>query len=315
MPFQPLRCPPPGSTIAVVAPAGPASEEHTRAVPALLAERGYVARLYPSCEVRAAGPFGHLAGPDAARLADLHAAIADETNAAVWCLRGGYGSGRLLQAIDTGLIRRHPKPLIGYSDITALHALWFREGLLALHAPMPASDLVRPGRQADADAVFAWLQQGLRAGTVLAPERAADAPRHAGVAGVARGRLVGGNLSLIAAGCGTPWQLDTRGALLFLEDVSESLYRVDRMLLQLRHAGLLDAAAGFVLGSFTEDDDPRAVVEAELLPTHKPILGGWPAGHGTPNRPLPMGALVALDAGAGTLTLLQDVLVQHAPRG
>lgn len=301
MPFRPLRCPPPGATIAIVAPAGPAEEAAVRAVPALLAARGYVARLYPSCEARA----GYLAGSDAARLADLHAAIADERNAAVWCLRGGYGSGRLLEHIDAGLLRRHPKPLIGYSDITALHALWFREGLLALHAPMPASDLVKPGREADADALFGCLQQGLRAGTVLAPGLASEAPRQGGVAS---GRLVGGNLSLVAALCGTPWQLDTRGAVLFIEDVSESLYRVDRLLLQLRHAGVLDAAAGFLLGSFTEDEDPRAVVEAELLHLGKPVLGGWPAGHGTPNRPLPMGSLVQLDATAGTLTIAQDVL-------
>ncbi len=306
MPFEPLRCPPPGSTIAVVAPAGPATEEHTRAVPGLLAQRGYTARLYPSCEARAAGEFSHLAGPDAARLADQHAAIADERNAALWCLRGGYGSARLLQGIDTDIIRRHPKPLIGYSDITALHALWFREGLLALHAPMLASDLVRPGHEADADAIFGWLQQGLRAGTVLAPELPADAPRQPGVA---QGRLVGGNLSLVAAGCGTPWQLDTRGAVLFIEDVGEAIHRVDRMLLQLRHAGLLDAAAGFLLGSFTEDEDPQAVVQAELMRYGKPVLGGWPAGHGVPNRPLPMGALVRLDAGAGTLVVEQDVLV------
>jgi muramoyltetrapeptide carboxypeptidase len=308
MSFAPLHCPPPGATIAIVAPAGPAPEAAVQAVPALLAARGYEARLYPSCEARD----GYLAGSDAARLADLHEAIADERNAAVWCLRGGYGSGRLLELIDTGLLHRHPKPLIGYSDITALHALYHQEGLLALHAPMPASDLVKPGREADADALFDWLAHGLAAGAVLAPELGAGAPRQAGSA---HGRLVGGNLSLIAALCGTPWQLDTHGAVLFIEDVSESPYRVDRMLLQLRHAGLLDAAAGFVLGSFTEDADPRAVVEAELLPTHKPILGGWPAGHGTPNRPLPMGALVALDATAGTLTLLQDVLVPAAPRG
>jgi len=311
MSFAPLRCPAPGSTIAIVAPAGPATEEQTRAVPALLAARGYQARLYPSCEARAGGPFGHLAGSDESRLADLHEAIADERNAAVWCLRGGYGSGRLLQHIDTALIRRHPKPLIGYSDITALHALWQREGLLALHAPMPASDLVRAGHEADADAVFAWLQQGLPCGTLLVPELATPA-LHA--PGVASGRLVGGNLTLVAALCGTPWQLDTRGAVLFIEDVSESLYRVDRLLLQLRHAGLLDAAAGFLLGSFAEDEDPFAVVGAELLPLcraqGKPLLGGWPAGHGVPNRPLPMGARVTLDATHGTLRVDQDVLLR-----
>ena len=301
MPFAPLHCPPPGATIAIIAPAGPASEEATRAVPALLAAQGYVARLYPSCAKRD----GHLAGADASRLADLHAAVADDNVAAIWCLRGGYGSGRLLQHIDCGVLRRHPKPLIGYSDITALHALWLREGLLALHAPMPASDLVTPGREADTEALFDWLRHGMLAGTRLAPALDADTSRQHGSA---QGRLVGGNLSLIAALCGTPWQIDTRGRILFIEDVSESVYRVDRLLLQLRHSGLLDAAAGFLLGSFTEDADPRAVIEAELLPLGKPLLGGWPAGHGTPNRPLPMGALVSLDATAGTLTMLQDVL-------
>ncbi|MBI3367323.1 MAG: LD-carboxypeptidase, partial [Burkholderiales bacterium] len=118
------------------------------------------------------------------------------------------------------------------------------------------------------------------------------------------------NLSLVAALCGTPWQLRTEGAILFIEDVSESLYRVDRLLWQLRQAGLLDAAAGFVLGSFTEDADPRAVLADALLSLGKPVLGGWPAGHGTPNRPLPLGVDVVLDAGAGTLTITEDVLVK-----
>lgn len=302
MSFAPLRCPPPGATIAIVAPAGPADEARCAAVPALLQDQGYVARLYPSCAARG----GYLAGSDAARLADLHAALADPSVAAIWCLRGGYGSGRLLAQIDTELLRRHAKPLVGYSDITALHALWFQQGLLALHAPMPASDLVLPGREADAAALFDWLAHGLRRGAVLRPELAANALQQGGVA---RGRLVGGNLSLLAALCGTPWQPDVRGALLFIEDVSETLYRVDRLLLQLRHAGLLQAAAGFVLGSFTEEDDPTPLLAAELLPLGKPVLGGWPAGHGTPNRPLPLGALVRLDARAGSLTTEQDVLL------
>ncbi|WP_234413627.1 LD-carboxypeptidase [Ideonella sp. A 288] len=302
MDYAPFRCLAPGATVAIVAPAGPADEAAVQAVPELVAAQGWRARLYPSCEARG----GWLAGPDDARLADLHAAIADERNAAVWCLRGGYGSGRLLDRIDVNLLRRHPKPLIGYSDITALHALWDRAGLLALHAPMPASDLVKPGREADAQALWHCLRDGLRAGTMLAPVLADGAMN---IAGRARGRLVGGNLSLIASLCGTPWQLRTQGRLLFLEDVSEATYRVDRLLLQLRLAGLLDAAAGFVLGSFTEDEDPRAVLDAVLRPLGKPVLGGWPAGHGTPNRPLPLGAMATLDAGAGTLTIEQDVLV------
>ena len=305
-PFQPLRCPPPGATIAIIAPAGPAQDHQVEAVPALLAAQGYQARLYPSCLARG----GYLAGSDAARLADLHAAFRDERNAAVWCLRGGYGSGRLLPDIDTALLQRHAKPLIGYSDITALHALFDRLGLLALHAPMPASDLIQAGREADAQAVFDWLRHGLRAGTRLAPQLAAElSTRAPHLPGKVSGRLVGGNLSLIASLCGTPWQLNCAGAVLFIEDVSESLYRVDRLLLQLRLAGLLDAAAGFLLGSFTEDEDPGALLREALLPLGKPVLGGWPAGHGTPNRPLPLGAQVTLDATAGSLTILQDVLL------
>ena len=303
MPHAPHRCLPPGATIAIIAPAGPADDEQLRKIPALLQTQGYKARLYPSCYARG----GYLAGSDADRLADLHAAFADEGNAAIWCLRGGYGSGRLLDRIDVELLRRHPRLLIGYSDITALHLLLDREGIVALHAPMPASDLTLAGREADAQALFDWLRDGLAAGTVLKPKLADRAVR---VAGTARGRLVGGNLSLLASLCGTPWQLRCEGAVLFIEDVSETLYRVDRLLLQLRLSGMLGAAAGIVLGSFTEDAGPHAVLSDALLPLGKPVLGGWPAGHGTPNRPLPLGAQVLLDAGAGTITVTEDVLVR-----
>lgn len=303
MPTRAHRCLAPGATIALIAPAGPIDDTQLRPVRALLAAHGYKARLFPSCHARG----GYLAGPDADRLADLHAAYSDDGIAAIWCLRGGYGAGRLLPGIDLALLRRHPRLLIGYSDITALHALLDREDQIALHAPMPASDLIRPGREDDAKALFDWLRDGLLAGSVLAPTLA-DGAFH--LPGSARGRLVGGNLSLIAALCGTPWQLRTEGAILFIEDVSESLYRVDRLLCQLKQSGLLDAAAGFVLGSFTEDADPRAVLADALLPLGKPVLGGWPAGHGTPNRPLPLGADVILDASAGTLTVTEDVLVK-----
>jgi muramoyltetrapeptide carboxypeptidase len=129
------------------------------------------------------------------------------------------------------------------------------------------------------------------------------------VPGRASGRLVGGNLSLVAALCGTPWQLRTAGALLFLEEVGESAYRIDRSLVQLRQAGLLQAAAGFVLGSFTDGDDATPVLQAHLGGLGKPVLAGWPTGHGTPHQPLPLGVAMALDAGAATLQLAQDFLV------
>jgi muramoyltetrapeptide carboxypeptidase len=148
---------------------------------------------------------------------------------------------------------------------------------------------------------------------VLAPELEPGEPVHPGVA---EGVLIGGNLSLVAALCGTPWAWNPHGAILFLEDVSESLYRVDRYLTQLQLAGVLHAVAGIVLGSFTESEAPEALLRERLLPLcrelGKPLLGGWPTGHGTPNRPLPLGLRVRLDAGAGTLTLLEPLA---APAG
>ena len=295
------RCLPPGATVAVVAPAGPVAAERLAQVPALLQAQGWVARVAPGCHQQQ----GFLAGSDHRRLADLQAALDDPTVAAVWCLRGGHGSGRLLPALNLAGLAAAPKPLIGYSDITALHLLLDREGLPALHAPMPASDLLLPGRGADAMALFTLLREGLHAGhTWCHPP--APGPLHRG--GVASGRLLGGNLSLLAASAGTPWQPDTRGRLLFIEEVGEAPYRVDRMLLQLQLAGMLAGVAGVLLGSFTEAEDCSAVLQDHLLALGVPLLAGWPAGHGTPNRPLPLGFMATLDADAGTLRFDQDVL-------
>ena len=294
-----------GDLVGVIAPAGPATAERVALVEPLFARFGLRTRLYPSCHARHS-QHDFLAGDDALRLADLHAAFADADVRAVFCLRGGWGSPRLLDRIDVALLREHVKPFIGYSDITALHALLQREGLVSFHAPMPASDLVIDGAEDDAAALFALLMQPLTAGRVFAPTLLPGAWH---VGGAASGRLVGGNLSLVAALAGTPWALDARGAILFLEDVSEALYRVDRLLTQLRQTGVADAAAGFLLGSFTEDADPTPLLREHLARLGKPVLAGWPAGHGQPNRALPLGAKATLDAAAGTLTLEQDVLV------
>ncbi len=301
MTLRTLRTLRPGDLIGVIAPAGPVAADQLDAVQALYARWGYRARLYPGCHADT----GYLAGPDALRLADLHKALADDAVAAIHCLRGGYGCMRLLDGIDAQLLQRKPKLLIGYSDITALHALWARHGLASLHAPMPASDLIKAGRLDDEYALFELLRDGLRAGAVLAP---ALQPGSLCVPGRAQGRLIGGNLSLVAALLGTPWAWQAQGAILFLEDVGEELYRVDRTLTQLRLAGVLGAVAGFVLGSFTEAASPTALLHDTLVALGKPLLGGWPAGHGTPNRSLPLGVRVALDAGAGQLMLQEDFL-------
>ena len=303
--FRPL---PSGALIGVIAPAGPAEPERIEAVAPMIEAQGYRARLFPGCTQRQ----GYLAGSDELRLADLHAAFADDEVAAIHCIRGGYGCMRLLDRVDRELVRRRPKLLIGYSDVTALHALLARVGLPSLHAPMAASDIVLPGREGDRDALFALLRGGLRAGDVLAPTLDGPVTRALHVPGVAEGPLVGGNLSLVASLLGTPWAWRVQGAILFLEDVNEEPYRVDRYLTQMRLAGVFDAVAGIVLGSFTEAASPEPVLREMLLPICQrrgiPLRGGWPSGHGTPNRPLPLGLRVRLDADAGALTLRESLL-------
>ena len=287
---------PEGSTLGLIAPAGPPTAGNLDKVPGLLQRHGYRAKVFPGC----AGPahLGFLAASDEQRLADLHAAFADPEVDAVMSLRGGWGCARLLDRIDAKLLKRHPKPLIGYSDITTLHGLRDRLGQPGWHAPMPASDLLKS--EADAQALFAQLRRGAQPGDVIAPAMAG----HALNQGVSvRGRLVGGNLSVYAALLGTDWQPRVKGAILFLEDVGETPYRVDRMLTQLRLAGVLDAAAGFLIGSFSEADSPDAVLADHLPQLGKPILAGWPSGHCSPNEALPLGVKATLDVAQRRLVL------------
>lgn len=299
-PLPPLPPLPPiavGATIGIIAPAGPAARERVDAITPWLASRGFDARLFPSCHAQDR----YLAGSDALRAIDLHAAFVDPGVAAIICLRGGYGSARLLGQIDYALVREHAKPFVGYSDITSLHVAFNQFAHLpTLHAPMMASDFVVNQDEASADALFALLTGGVRAGLSLAP---ADRPLHTLVGGTARGRLTGGNLCVLAASLGTPYALDARDSILFLEEVGEAPYKVDRMLTQLRHAGVLDAARGFVIGSFSDADDAQDVIADTLAPFGKPVLCGFPAGHCVPNFPLPLGAEVILDADARRLTV------------
>ncbi|MET0520136.1 MAG: LD-carboxypeptidase, partial [Burkholderiaceae bacterium] len=294
--IAPLR---PGATLAIVAPAGPPKPGQLEQVPALLAAHGYRAKIFPGC----AGPaaLGYLAASDAQRLADLHAAFADPEVDALLCLRGGYGCARLLDRLDLELLRRHPKLLIGYSDISSLHGLRDLLGQPGLHAPMASSDLLHPDAGDDARALFGLLARGCHSGDVIAPALPAAHALNQGER--ASGRLIGGNLAVFAALLGTRWAPHAEGAILFMEDIGEEPYRVDRLLAQLRLAGVLDAAAGFLIGSFSDADSPDAVLADYLAPLAKPILAGWPSGHGRPNRPLPLGLVVEMDVAGRRLTL------------
>ena len=213
-----------------------------------------------------------------------------------------------MDRIDVGLLRAHPKLLIGYSDITALHLLLNGLGIPSLQAPMPASDLLHDAAGPDAVALFACLRQGIETGLRLEPMLTPGLRQ----GGCVVGELVGGNLAVLTSLLGTPFAPSLLGKILFLEDVGEAPYRVDRMLAQLRLSGQLDAAAGFVLGGFTEADSAQAVLADYLLALGKPVLGGWPSGHCRPHQVLPFGVRVELDVDKGRLTLLQDLLrVRH----
>ncbi|MBH9552637.1 S66 peptidase family protein [Inhella gelatinilytica] len=294
-----IRALEPGACLGVIAPAGPPKAGALEAVPAQVAALGYRAKIFPGC----AGPaeLGFLAASDAQRVADVHAALLDPEVDALLCLRGGYGCLRVVDRMDRELLRSHPKPLIGYSDITTLLALWAQEGLAGWHAPMPASDWGQPGGEDDRDRLGAALRSGCGPGWHRQSPELHPLSRRGVADREVCGPLLGGNLAVWASGLGTGTLPDPRGALLFFEDIGEEPYRVDRFLTQLRLAGHLDAAAGFVVGRFSEAPDATAVLAAHLHPLGKPVLAGWPSGHGQPNWPLPIGVRLTLDVHHRTL--------------
>lgn len=292
---------PAGATLGLIAPAGPPKPGQLEQVPALLEAHGFKAKIYPGC----AGPahLGYLAASDEQRLADLHAAFADPEVAAVLCLRGGYGCARLLDRIDTGLLRRHPKLLVGFSDITSLHGLRDGLGQPGLHAPMITSNLLGEEGAAEAQILFDLLRRGLRAGDPIAPAMGGAAAHPLDQGEAVSGRLIGGNLAVFTALLGTPWAPQAAGSIVFLEDIGEEPYRVDRLLAQLRLAGVLDAAAGFLIGDFSDAGSPDEVLADYLKPLGKPVLAGWPSGHCNPNAPLPLGLTVRMDVKARRLLI------------
>ena len=293
---------PAGGVIGLIAPAGPAQLDLDSATQWMHA-RGYQLRVFPGVWEKN----GYLAGSDAARAGDLHAAFADDSIDAIFCLRGGYGSPRLLDSIDFELLRRHPKPFVGYSDITALHlAITRYAGFVTFHGPMLNADLLG-NKQSPTESSLLRMLSGQQPRLLSHPD---EYPLITVAPGCASGRLLGGNLSLICATIGSPFELDDQDAILFIEDVNEPLYRVDRLLTHLRLAGHLNRLRGVLVGDFAGVDLSALVqlLRQELGPLGIPVLAGWRSGHCDPNLTLPLGACVRLDADRQQLTLEQDVV-------
>ena len=288
---------------AIVAPAG-AARLDTHKVNQWFVDRGYSCRIYPG----ALQAQGYLAGPDRQRLQDLHDAFADPAIDAILCMRGGYGSMRLLDQLDFELIRCNPKPLIGYSDITALHTAIYRHtGLLTFHGGMLNADLLGAKLPPTETSLLAQLGGHVRAGEQIV--HPADFALSSVLHGVASGPLLGGNLSMLGATLGTIAELDTQGCILFIEDVNEPLYRVDRLLTQLRLAGKLEGVKGVLVGDFAGITTAALtpLLEDIFAPLGVPVLAGWRSGHCDPNVCLPLGARVMLDSSRQSLLLEQDL--------
>jgi muramoyltetrapeptide carboxypeptidase len=294
-----MRLPPllsAGARVALVAPAGPLrGAEELDASIANARSLGW--DPLPGAHVLAR--HGYLGGTDAERLQDLNAALAADDVDAVWCVRGGFGAMRILPFVDWASLNRRPRALIGFSDVTALHAAAStRCELITYHGPTARSPLTDFSR----DSLLRAVVEGRD------PCGRGDAARTVR-AGRAVGRLVGGNLALLAALAGTPYAPDYRGALLVLEDVGEPAYRIDRMLTQLRISGALAHLAGLVVGHFTEpapghDLSPGAIdaLVAEAADVAGvPAVVGVPVGHIADQWTIPLGATAHLDADALTL--------------
>lgn len=296
-----MRLPPllsAGARVALVAPAGPlrGAEELDASI---TNARSLGWEPLPGAHVLARNEY--LGGRDAERLQDLNAALADDAVDAIWCVRGGYGAMRLLPHVDWASLTRRPRALIGFSDVTALHAAAStRCALVTYHGPTARGTLTDFARESLVRAVVEGRDPCGRA-------EAARTVR----GGRAHGRLVGGNLALLAALAGTPYAPDYRDALLVLEDIGEPAYRIDRMLTQLRLAGVFAQIAGLVVGHFTEcapaHDLSSSALDALIGEAADvagvPAVAGVPVGHIDDQWTIPLGAHAQLDAETLTLTV------------
>lgn len=241
----------------------------------------------------------YFAGTDEERLDDLNSALRDDSIDAIWCVRGGYGSMRLLGDIDYEALSENPRALIGFSDITALHAAIHQEcGIVTYHGPTARGELSEFSRD--------HLVRALADPT----DSCGKAPEGRTLrSGNAFGRLAGGNLALVTALVGTPWSLDLDGAILVLEDIDEAVYRVDRMMQQLLMSGVLAGCAGIIAGDFRrpegeQEEDNRTIDEviAEAADdAGVPCFAGAPFGHIGDQWTIPLGAFAEMRAGACTL--------------
>lgn len=296
-----------GDTIGFISPASPENPEKIKSGIDFLREHGFKVKEGKHLYDR----WGYLAGTDEDRAKDFMDMFLDDDVDMILCVRGGYGSMRILPLLDFNLIKNNPKILVGFSDITTLlNTISQRCNLITFHGPMGSSNLK------DAEtlkSLFSTLMNGNRPYKLLNPK---NINLNCIVSGIAEGRIVGGNLTLIASTLGTPYEIDTENNILFIEDVGEAPYVIDRMLTQLYLAKKLEKCSGFIIGQFTDCSlhnyerslTLHEVIENRILPLNKPTLSNFMSGHDYPKLTLPIGARASIDCNIGKINILEPVV-------
>jgi len=300
-----------GDTIGIVATSSPVDQELLPKAIAEVEALGYKVKVGETCKQSYGG---YLAGTPEQRADGLNAMFADDEVDGILCLRGGYGAPQILPLLDYDCIAQNPKLFVGYSDITALHTVFGQNANLAtLHGPMAASDLAHGLDDWSKSYLIRAMSEPEPLGKLINPPGEEIVCM---VEGCASGPVVGGNLTLVAALMGTPYQLDTRGKLLFLEEIDEEPYRVDRMLTQMALGGLFEDCAGVIFGTWTNCEPKKRegfsvwdVVQNIVVPYEKPTIWNIQIGHGAVNMALPFGVEATLDATAGKLTIEESVTI------
>lgn len=287
-----------GDTVAIIAPASPADKNLIDSCINSLENLGLNVVVGKSCT----SEYGFLSGTDDIRANDINSMFANKSINGIFAIRGGYGCARLLNLIDFNLIKKNPKVFIGYSDITALHiAINQKSKLITYHGPMVSTELIKGLDEYSFNYYNKFLFCNDNMIELCNP---IENPIKTINPGVAEGKLIGGNLSLICSSLGTKYEINTKNKILFLEEVGEVPYKVDRMLTHLKQSGKLKDANGIILGDFTDCVAPKDkkslslddIFNEIILPLKKPTIYNLACGHCLPTLTLPLGAKIRLDA-------------------
>lgn len=291
-----------GDTVGIIAPAGILTEKRVQQAVEEVERLGYKVKLGKNI----LKTYGYLAGTDQERLEDLHEMFADNNVSMVWCGRGGYGCTRLLDSIDFKLIKNNPKIFMGYSDITALHNAFYQcADLITFHGPIAASK----HNDFSEKLIFDLIERNTIDGAQILsdlPKQEFPSDHHQleiMIPGKAEGEFVGGNLSLVAAMMGTKYEINLKGKILFLEDIDEEPYSIDRMLTQVIGSQHFMDLSGIMLGQFTacvaknpeNSLTTKEVLRDRLANCKFPIIAGLPFGHVPHNMTIPIGAKGSID--------------------